>query len=227
MARSGQNARGSKGQRRWIRPVVDGVMTMLFLLQMVPGKMGNQLHEAMSVGFVLLFGLHHMLNRGWLKRLGRRRDLCGRLTLASDVMLTICVVGMAVTGMLMSRSLVPMLAVPSVVHLVRPLHGALAYAGLMTCAFHVGLHMRVVRGYAGLRGVGKRLMDTGLLLPAVLCALGMWAFNRLGVATKLTLQPSFPDGMTPLIVQLGLHVALCAPFALAGSLAAHFNGKKQ
>jgi hypothetical protein len=38
------------------------------------------------------------------------------------------------------------------------------------------------------------------------------------VAGKLLGQPSFPDGMTPLVVQVLLHLALCLPFVVVGSM---------
>ena len=187
-------------------------MTVALLLQMVPGKMGNRLHEATGAVFVALFVLHHALNRGWRKRLGSRSDLRSWCARVSDVVLMMCMVGAALTGILMSRSLVPVLAVPAVAHSVRPLHGTLAYVSLMTCAFHMGLHVRVVRGYLGKKGK----INVPWAQPLITVAIGAWAFVRLGVAGKLAGEPSFPDGMTPLALQLLLHLALCLPFTVAG-----------
>lgn len=203
---------------RWVRPVVDAAMTLVYLLQMAPGKMGNPLHEVLGIALAALFVTHHLLNRGWLRRLGNRRTLHARILLVSDVLLTVCMVVTVAAGVLMSRFAVPMLSVPSLAHVVRPLHGAAAYAGLMTMSLHVGLHMRSIRGYLGRRGVpAQSSVVSGALLAASL-AVGYWAFVRLGVASKLMGQPSFPDGMTPLVVQLACHAALAAPFVVAGSL---------
>ena len=193
-------------------------MTLVYLLQMVPGKTGNLLHEAAGLVFALLFVVHHVLNRGWLRRLGRQRNLRARATLASDVVLTVCVVGVALTGVLMSRSVLPWLSVPAVAHAVRPLHGSCAYLGLMTTALHVGLHLRVMRGYAGQRGAqsdGFSWHDAAVVSMAFV--LGSWAFVRLGVADKLLGKLSFPDGMTPLVLQLVWHLALAAPFVGVGA----------
>ena len=203
---------------RWVRPAVDGSVTVVYLMQMLPGKLGNTLHELLGLAFVVLFAVHHLLNRGWFQRLGRRHNLRARMTLASDVVLLVCMVGVAATGVLMSRSAVPMLSVPSVAHVVRPLHGTFAYAGLMVMALHVGLHTRMLRGYAGLRGAPAGTTAGVMALVAASLALGCWAFVRLGVAAKLLGQPSFPDGMTPLALQLAYHLALVAPFVVAGAL---------
>lgn len=206
------------GSWRWLRPVVDASMTVLYLLQMAPGKVGNPLHEAAGIALAALFVTHHMLNRGWVLRLGRAGNMRARLVLASDVALTVCVAGLALTGVLMSRSAVPWATVPAVAHVVRPLHGTCAYLGLMLMSLHVGMHMRVLRGYARVRGqVASDRTKTAAALAAAL-ALGAWAFVRLGVAGKLAGAPSFPDGMTPLGVQLALHLALASPFVLLGTI---------
>lgn len=212
---------------RWVRPAVDASMTVVYLLQMVPGKMGNPLHEVMGIAFVALFVIHHLLNRGWLRRLGSRHTLRARVVLASDVLLTACMAATAVTGILMSRFAVPMLSVPPLAHVVRPLHGTAAYAGLMVMALHVGLHMRAIGGYLGRRGAPTQSgMASGALLVASL-AVGCWAFVRLGVAAKLMGKPSFPDGMTPLVVQLACHLALAAPFVVAGTLIGQTSDRHQ
>lgn len=193
-------------------------MSVVYLMQMMPGKLGNTLHELLGLAFVVLFAAHHLLNRGWFQRLGRRHNLRARMILASDVALLVCMVGVAATGVLMSRSAVPMLSVPLVAHVARPLHGTFAYAGLMVMALHVGLHTRMLRGYAGLRGAPAGTTAGVMALVAASLALGCWAFVRLGVAAKLLGQPSFPDGMTPLALQLAYHLALVAPFVVAGAL---------
>ena len=203
---------------RWLRPAVDAAMAVVYLLQMVPGKMGNPLHEAAGIAFALLFVVHHLLNRGWMRRLGRSRDLRARVTLASDALLVVCAAGTALTGVLMSRSAVPWLSVPALAHVVRPLHGCLAYLGFMTVALHAGLHLRVMRGYAGLRRTKSASASLRIVLAVASVALGGWAFVRLGVAGKLAFAPSFPDGVTPLLVQLALCLALAAPFVTVGSL---------
>ena len=39
---------------RRLRPVVDGAMAVVLLLQMVPGKTGNALHEVFCLPFLVL-----------------------------------------------------------------------------------------------------------------------------------------------------------------------------
>ena len=221
-----EKAAGLKASR-WMRPTVDACMTVVYLLQMAPGKMGNPLHEVLGIMFVVLFVAHHLLNRGWLRRLGSRRTSYARIVLASDVLLMACMAATGATGVLMSRFAAPMLSVPPLAHVVRPLHGTAAYAGLMIMALHVGLHVRAIGGYLGRRGAPAQSgVVPGALLAASL-VVGCWAFVCLGVAAKLMGQPSFPDGMTPLVVQLACHLALAAPFVVAGSLIGRTSTRHQ
>lgn len=203
----------------WVRPCIDGAMTLVLLIQMVPGAVGNPVHEVCGLAFVALFVAHHALNRGWLKRLGHQRTLRARMTLVSDVVLTACVLGSAVTGVLMSRFAVPWLSIARMAHVVRPLHGTCAYVAFLVCALHVGLHVPVLRGYVGLRvGGPSGTKVVPWLLAACSVVGGAWAFVRLNMAGKLLGQPSFPDGITPLWMQLGLHLLLAAPFVVAGMM---------
>ena len=214
-------------QSVWLRPCVDAAMTLVYLLQMMPGKVGNALHEAVGIVFVVLFIVHHWLNRGWIRRMKRRHDLGSNVTFASDVLLAACMIGTAATGILMSRSAMPALSYPPLAHVVRPLHGACTYMGFMVMALHVGLHMHVIKGYARLHHVHAEVNARTHGLIAASVALGCWAFMKLNVAGKLTGQPSFPDAMTPFALQLVYHLALAAPFAMVGSLIARQSHTQQ
>lgn len=207
----------SRPKLQWVRPAVDAAMTCVLLFQMLPGKTGNVAHELGGVAFFVLFAVHHGLNIGWFKRLCARGGARAALALASDVLLTVAVFGAALTGMFMARSVLAFMAVPSISHLVRPLHTCLSYAAFLLSAFHAGLHMRVLRAYVGARGSERPKWALAAELAAL--ALGTWAFVRLGVAGKLAARPSFPDAVTPLAVQLGLHAALAAGAATLGMLA--------
>lgn len=194
-------------------------MAACYLLQMVPGHTGSLMHEWTGIALAVLFVVHHLANRGWLCRL-RRGGVRTRILLASDVVLLLCVIGLAACGVLMSRSALPMLARASIAHLVRPMHACLTYLGLLLVAFHAGLHARTIRGYL-LRariGVARELPEwLPVVATVVAVALGTWALVRLDVGLKLTLGLSFPDGVTPLPLLLIEHLALAAPAYALGA----------
>lgn len=206
---------------RWTRPTVDMAMTLVYLLQMAPSRLGGVYHEFAGIGFVALFALHHLLNWGWLGRASKARGLVPRVNAVLDVVLTACVVGIAVTGILMSKHALVALSQPSLAHLARPLHACLVYLGLIVVSLHVGMHLPVVQGYARQATGRKKAAWPQWLRVFVVAAsfvVGVIAFGRLNVATKLTMGMSFPDGVTPLPLLLAWHLALAAPFVTCGSL---------
>lgn len=198
--------------------MVDAALGVVYLLQMAPGRLGNPLHEVLGLAFVILFVTHHLLNHGWFGRLGRQHGPMPRPTLVVDVLLTVCATSVALTGVLMSRSVLPALSVPALAHLARPLHGASSYAGLMAVSLHVGMHMRVIRRYMGLRGKPQAGKISTIALAITSLVPGVWAFLQLGVMAKLTGRPGFPDALTPLPLQLVEHIALVLPFVALGSM---------
>lgn len=193
-------------------------MALTWLVQMAPSQTGGAYHEIAGICFAALFAVHHCLNRGWLKR--ARRGRMARVNAAIDLLMFACVIGIAVTGILMGSHALPALAVSSLVHVVRPLHSCLTYAGLMLIALHTGLHAPVIAAYV--RGRGKKEELPVWVTPCATVAslvLGAFAFVRLDVATKLTMGLSFSDGSLPLHVLVAWHLALAAPFVTLGALA--------
>ncbi|MDO5119680.1 MAG: DUF4405 domain-containing protein [Coriobacteriales bacterium] len=192
-------------------------MTVVLLLQMAPSQLGGLYHELAGIAFVALFVVHHAFNRGWVGRARRARGQVPRVNAVLDVVLTACVVGIAVSGALMSKHALVSLAQPSLAHVVRPLHACLSYAGLIVVSLHVGLHVPVVCGYARCKKAAWPWWAR-TLVAVVSLVVGAVAFRRLDVATKLSMGMSFPDGVTPLPFLLAWHIALSAPFVTCGSL---------
>lgn len=199
----------------WIRPAVDIAMALVYVLQMVPHKTGGWYHELAGIAFAILLVCHHALNARWLRAELRRRDW---LPIALDVALLVCVVGMAVSGMLMARH-VRLLRLEGVAHATRPLHACLTYVGLMLVAVHAGMHLPR-------RALDRLPAAAKVAGAAVVVALGCYAFMRLDVLTKLSLGMSFPDGVTPLLMLVVRHVLLAGPCVLLGVVIAYTRERR-
>ena len=55
------------------RMAVDLAMAVILLLLMAYSRRGEAPHEWLGVGMLVLFVLHHVLNRGWIKRVFKGR----------------------------------------------------------------------------------------------------------------------------------------------------------
>ena len=200
---------------RQVRVVVDAAMALVYLLQMAPYQTGGWYHELAGIAFVVLLVAHHVLNARWIATELRRRDW---LPLVLDALLLVCVVGIAVTGILMARH-VRLVRLEGMAHVVRPLHACLTYAGLMLVSVHAGMHLPR-RALEGLAPVARAVV------AAAVVALGIHAFASLNVYGKLSLGLSFPDGTTPFIVLVARHALLAGPFVLLGMAMAHMRKRR-
>lgn len=205
-----------------VRLVVDVLMALCYLLQMAPHQMGGAYHEIAGLAFVALLVAHHMLNARWLRAEWKRRAW---VPLALDAALLVCVVGLALAGMAMAQH-VTLLRVSGLASVARRLHACLTYLGFMLVSVHAGAHIPAVRRLVAPQGEAARHL-TRLLVCLVAGALGAYEFVRLGVATKLALGMSFPDGTTPLVVLLARHLLLSGPFVLVGGLIAPQGEKRR
>ena len=191
-------------------------MALVYLMQMAPYQTGGWYHELAGMAFVALLVVHHVLNARWLRAELRRRDW---LPLVLDVALLVCVVGVAVSGMLMAQH-VRLVQMEGAAHLVRPVHACVTYAGLMLISIHAGMHLPR-------RGFDRRAPVARAVLAVMVVALGCFAFVRLNVLAKLTMGMSFPDGMTPLPLLVGRHVLLAGPFVLLGMVLTRREKRKK
>ena len=204
------------------RLAIDVAMAICYLLQMAPYRTGGWYHEVAGLVFVVLLVAHHALNIRWLRSEWRLRAW---LALALDASLLACVAGVALSGMAMAQHVMP-LRVGGLSNFARRLHACLTYLGFMLVCVHTGTHMPAVRRFMASRGESTRRLPR-LLVCVVTVALGAYAFVRLGVATKLSMGMSFPDGTTPLAVLVLRHLLLAGPFVLVGGLIAPRGEKRR
>lgn len=129
-----------------IKIIVDVLMGALFLLAMAPRLTGVFPHEIIGVGLGVLFLAHTGLNIGWYKNLvhGPYSVYRGSWTVI-NLLLLVCMVGMIISGILISRHLFASLPLPGG-WTARRLHTLFAYWGFVLTALHVGLHGGLIRG---------------------------------------------------------------------------------
>ena len=82
----------------------DLAMTVLLLLLMAYSLIGEAAHEWLGAGMLLLFILHHLLNFGWIKNIGKGRYTAVRvLQTALAVLLLAAMLGSMLSVIAMSR----------------------------------------------------------------------------------------------------------------------------
>ena len=108
---------------------------------------GIPVHEWLSIGVALVFALHMALNWDWtvkvLRRFVRKLLSLSRFNLVVDVLLFIAFLAIMLTGLMVSRVVVPMLGLSVPFGPTwRILHSISAKLLLLVLGLHVGIHWR-------------------------------------------------------------------------------------
>ncbi|MCR0335960.1 DUF4405 domain-containing protein [[Clostridium] innocuum] len=126
---------------------VDIVMTVLLLFLMARQLTGDSAHEWLGVGMLILWIAHHILNRSWYSHLfkGRYTPAC-ILKTVTNFAVFLSMLGLMVSGIILSREVFVFLPISGGIVLARPLHVLSAFWGFVLMALHLGLHWNMILG---------------------------------------------------------------------------------
>lgn len=158
-----------------LKMIVDLAMTILFLGQMGYHMMDNRMHEWTGVTLLILFGLHHALNIGWHRTLTRGRYTPQRILMtATNVLLTMAMLTVAVSAVLVSRNVFDFLGL-RMRALGRRIHMPATMWFFIFMSLHVGLHLPAM--LAALRRKNTWLQTKAAIWIARAAALIVFAYG--------------------------------------------------
>ena len=106
---------------------IDFVMTILLLFQMAYMLVGNTAHEWTGAAMLVLFISHNILNIRWYRSLFKGKYSGLRiLQTAVNLSLLFCMIGLMISGMMMSRVVFSFLPIDGGMGFARLLHMAAA-----------------------------------------------------------------------------------------------------
>ncbi len=223
--------------RMMLKIGVDIVMTALLLCQMAYMLVGEAAHEWIGVAMFVLFILHHILNWQWYKSLARGKYGALRiLQTAVDFLALLCMAGLMVSGIIMSREVFAFLPIEGGMGFARILHMLSAYWGFILISIHIGLHCGAVMGM--LRKICGSEKPSHIrtwvlrVLALAVCGFGIYAFFKHSIADYLFLRSQFVffDMEQPLILFFAEYISMMALWAVAAYYAAralrHRSSKK-
>lgn len=150
--------------------IIDVLMTFGLLFLMGYQFWGDAAHEWAGAGMFLLFIIHHVLNRPWYKNLFRGKyGLIRIMFLAEDILVFFAMIGLMISGIMLSNHVFAWLNIRGGMAFARMLHMAASYWGFVLMALHLGLHWGVFMGAA--RNMLK-LKQSSAVRTAVLPILG-------------------------------------------------------
>lgn len=115
--------------------VIDMIMTVLLLFLMARQLTGDSTHEWLGAGMLILWIAHHILNRSWYSHLFKGRYTPMRiLQTVTDFAVLLSMLGLMMSGIILSREVFAFLPVSGGIALSRPLH--VLSLNVLTCFFY-------------------------------------------------------------------------------------------
>lgn len=211
-----------------IKIVLDAAMTLALLVLMGYPFWGDVAHEWVGAAMFVLFLAHHILNAGWWRSLDKGKYTPVRVfQLVIDLLVLAAMLGLMVSGVMLSNHVFAFLPVPGSLGFARLLHMASAYWGFVLMALHLGLHGKMILAMAhraaGGRPAGRGRRAVRHILGAAIALYGLVAFFRRSLPVYMLVRTPFvffDFSEPPLLFYLDYLAMMGACIWLA-----HFAGK--
>lgn len=176
--------------KRKIQIAVDIIMMVLLLLLMPYSMIGESFHEWCGIVLFLLFLVHHILNRHWMKNIAKGTYKPFRIyNTILDILLCGIMCILPLSGILMARYT---FTFSFHVLVSRQVHLFLSYWGFVLMGLHLGNHWHTVAGkifsLERLAVWHKRIIR---MIPVILSVYGGYAFIIRGFAEYMFLKSRF------------------------------------
>lgn len=169
------------------RMILYVVMTLLFIILMGYYATENEVHEILGTITFILFIIHHVLNIKWYKSIFKGKHNFQRtFHIILNLLLLIAMVGMMVSGIMISADVFAFLDIPTTMF-GRRLHMLSTSWGFVLMAIHVGLHITALMQKLN----SKMKNSTFEFILVLLVGLGIYSFVNLRVGEDMFLVNDF------------------------------------
>ncbi len=208
--------------RQKLRILLDIAMTTLLLPLMAYSLVGETTHEWLGAVMCLLLLCHHIMNISWYKGLAKGRwSLPRAFQTAINSALLLMMLGLMVSGIILSREVFAFLPISGGTSFARTLHMVCAYWGFCLMSLHIGIHWGIVlRRFQRRQTTLSRRRGTILLQAAavLIAGYGVYAFLRREIGMYMTLKTAFVsfDFEEPLVLFFLDYLAVMVLFVVIG-----------
>jgi hypothetical protein len=216
-----------------VRLSIDLAMTISLLFAFAYHITGDVAHEWTGVAVFILFIAHNVINRQWYKNIFRGKYGYKRIVMtAVNIPLAFLMTAVIVTGFLQSRAVLAFLDLPGGM-LLRQIHTAAAWWGLVFISLHIGIHWQmIINGARQMAGMsGKNSVRTGIarVLAFLTAASGVWASCDREMFGKLFQGFSFDywDGSRPAVLYFAVMLSIMSVYICAVHYALKLPGRKR
>lgn len=171
-------------------------MTVLLLLSMSYLLVGEETHEWIRIGLFLLFIVHHILNGKWFLTLLKGKYTALRfLQNAINLLMLFSIIGLMVSGIILSRYVFDFLQISGSTAFARTLHLLCSYCGFAFLSLHLGFHWAMIMEMVK-KSTGSNLLLAAIkwelrLLAAITAVYGGYAFIKHDLVSYMFLRVQF------------------------------------
>ena len=167
-----------------LKIIADIALTSALLLLMTYELIGEAAHEWIGAAMIVLFILHHFLNRHWSRNLLKAKYTVVRsLQTALVVLVLFSMLGSIFSGVILSRHVFSFISVRGWRSFARNLHMLSAYWGFVLMSLHLGFHWNMLMEMAE-KIINKPSVVRIWTLRAIgvlIAGYGIYAFVRRGI----------------------------------------------
>lgn len=178
-----------------LKRMIDVLMTLTLFGLMAFQYTGEQTHEIFGAFMLILFLLHNVLNVSWYRSLGKGKyNVLRMIQTAVNLLLLADMLGMMISGIVMSRYVFHFLLISSGQYEARTFHLAGSHWGFLLMSVHLGLHwgMMMSMGNKLTGGAESQVLLWGMRTAALLIAcFGVSSFWQQGFYLYLFLNNEF------------------------------------
>jgi hypothetical protein len=176
--------------------VIDAFMTVSLLALMGRQFWGDAGHEWIGAGMFALFIAHHVLNLNWYKTMFKGKYSPYRIVqLILDVLVFAAMLGLMVSGIILSQHVFIFLSISGGTAFARILHLLASYWGFVLMTLHLGWHWKQIMGFA--RGATKRPRSSSTrttlvtIVGLAIAGYGLYVFINRELLSYMILQTQF------------------------------------
>lgn len=175
-----------------IKMGIDFLMTGMLLLLMAYQITGQELHEWLGAGMLVLFLLHNILNIRWYGSLFK-----GKYTLlrVMQVIINMSVLAsmlcLGFSGIVMSRHVFAVLPIRGPMATARTMHLAASYWGVVLMSIHLGMHWGQLCGIFRIQPTDGKLPWILRLTAVAIAGYGLYCFIQKDIVSYMFLKQEF------------------------------------
>ena len=144
--------------------IVDMLMTVLLFILMGMHLTGQMWHEIAGNAMFVLFIVHHILNRAWIKAIPKGKYNTLRVVqMLLNASMLVCILLLMFSGMAMSGYVFKWLSLPLSPVTARKIHLITSHLAYLLMSLHIGIHFGMMIGRVGRRVLAMKKPWGGII----------------------------------------------------------------